>query len=158
VRVRSHPRAAQRKADVPTSSPVSPTGLAPLARTVVVTACAVSAGVHAGLVPSHLAESRALGIAFAISTVALLWAAASVAGADEPRVPCALAAALLAGFIAAYAASRTIGLPLLEPHAEPLDAVGLVTQVVQGAGLLTALRLCQPADDALSLAPRRELP
>src|SRR3954468_19919192 len=101
VRVRSHPRAARRKADVPTSSPVSPTGLAPLARTVVVTACAASAGVHAGLVPSHLAESRALGIAFAISTVALLWAAASVAGADEPRVPCALAAVMLAGLIAA---------------------------------------------------------
>jgi hypothetical protein len=142
----------------PTSLPVSPAGLAPLARTVVVTACAVSAGVHAGLVPSHLAESRALGIAFAISAVALLWAAASVARADEPPVPCALAAAMLAGLIAAYAASRTIGLPLLEPHAEPLDAVGLVTQVVQGAGLCAALRLCQPTGDSMSLAPRRELP
>jgi hypothetical protein len=48
-----------------------------------------------------LAEGRALGIAFAISALALLWAAASLAGADEPRVPCALAAVMLAGLIAA---------------------------------------------------------
>src|SRR4051795_7149543 len=142
----------------PTGLPLTASGVTPLARTVVVTACAVSAGVHAGLVPSHLAESRALGIAFAISALALLWAAASVAGADEPRVPCALAAVMLAGLIAAYAASRTIGLPLLEPHAEPLDAVGLVTQVVQGAGLCAALRLCHRGRDAMSLAKKKDPP
>jgi hypothetical protein len=72
------------------------------ARNVAVSACALSAGVHAGLVPAHLAESRPLGIAFAISAPALLWVAASLAAADAPRAHAALAAAMRAGLIGAY--------------------------------------------------------
>jgi hypothetical protein len=127
-------------------------------RTVVVIACAVSAGVHAGLVPSHLAESRALGIAFAGSALVLLWGAAGLAAADEPGAWAAPVAALLGGLIVAYAASRTVGLPLPGTHVEPVDAVGLVTQLVQGAGLCAALWLCQPARDPMSLAHRKESP
>ena len=33
----------------------------------VIVACAVSAGIHAALVPEHLEEGRAAGIAFAVS-------------------------------------------------------------------------------------------
>jgi hypothetical protein len=63
---------------------------------------------------------------------------------------------MLAALVGAYAASRTIGLPLLEPLAEPFDAAGPATQVVQGGGLCAALRLCQAPGDAMSLGLRKE--
>jgi hypothetical protein len=115
------------------------------ARCVAVVACAVSAGVHAGLVPAHLGESRALGVAFALSALVLLWAAASLAEPNAPPARAGAVAALLGGLIAAYMASRTVGLPVPGTHVEPVDAVGLVTQLLQGAGLCAALWLCQRA-------------
>jgi hypothetical protein len=116
------------------------------ARCLAVVACAVSAGVHAGLVPAHLGESRALGVAFALSALVLLWAAASLAEPNAPPARAGAVAALLGGLIAAYMASRTVGLPVPGTHVEPVDAVGLVTQLLQGAGLCAALWLCQRAD------------
>jgi hypothetical protein len=128
------------------------------ARNVVVIACALSAGIHAGLVPAHLGASRPLGIAFAVSATALLWAAASLAAAPEPRARAAGAAVILGALIAAYTASRTVGLPLLGAHVEPVDPVGLVTQVVQAAGACAALRLCQTASDPRSPVLGKEVP
>ena len=81
-----------------------------LSRNVVLVACAASAGVHAGLVPSHLVENLWLGIAFAASVGLLLALIVSLWRAGDPRRPAAPAAAVLAALIVAYSLSRTVGL------------------------------------------------
>jgi hypothetical protein len=129
-----------------------------LARNIVLMACAASAGVHAGLVPSHLAENVWLGIAFTGAVGLLLALTVSLARTGEPRRRAAPAAVLLAVLLVAYALSRTVGLAPMEEHVEPLDAVGVLTQVAQVAGLIAALFLCQPAGDAIARAARREVP
>jgi hypothetical protein len=58
--------------------------------------------------------------------------------------------------IVAYSLSRTIGLAPLEEHVEPVDAIGLLTQGVQAAGLVAALHLCHPSGGASARAARRE--
>jgi hypothetical protein len=111
----------------------------------VVAACAASAGAHAGLVPEHLADAPQLGFAFIAAVVMLL--ATAIALATRPDSVCAAQGAvlLLAALIVSYAASRTTGIPLLQPRPEALDAVGLATKVVEGLGLVFALCLSQPA-------------
>ena len=108
---------------------------------VVVLAAAVSAGIHAGLVPEHLAEMPLLGVSFIVTVLALLAIAAALAIRPEAQLPASLAAFLFAGLILAYAASRTTGLPVLEPEPERVDAIGIVTVAVQLVGLLAALWL-----------------
>ena len=111
---------------------------------IVVAACAVSAGAHAGLVPEHLREAPQVGVAFVVATGLLLAAATALAIRPGSLGAARGAALLLAGLIAFYAASRTTGIPLLEPHAEPLDAVGATTKLVEAFGLVFALRLSRP--------------
>jgi hypothetical protein len=128
-----------------------------LARNVLLVACAASAGVHAGLVPSHLVENLWRGIAFAGSVGLLLALIVSLWRAGDPRRRAApAAAAVLAALIAAYSLSRTVGLAPLEEHVEPVDAIGLLTQGVQVAGLIAALLLCHPRGGASARAARRE--
>lgn len=115
----------------------------PVAHTaiLVVLVAAASAGIHAVLVPEHLDEMPLLGASFIVSVLALLAIAAALAIRPQAQIPASLAAFLFAGLILAYAASRTTGLPVLEPEAEQVDAVGIVTVTVQLVGLLAALRL-----------------
>ena len=126
----------------------SPVVSATLARNVVLIACAASAGVHAGLVPAHLDENLWLGVAFAGSVGLLLALTVSLARIGGPRPRAAPAAAVLAALIVAYSLSRTVGLAPLEEHVEPVDAIGLLTQGVQAAGLVAALLLCHPSGGA----------
>jgi hypothetical protein len=134
----------------------SPVVSATLARNVVLVACAASAGVHAGLVPSHLVENMWLGFAFGVSVGLLLALIVSLWHAGDPRRRAAPAAAVLAALVVAYSLSRTVGLAPLEEHIEPVDAIGLLTQGVQVAGLLAALLLCHPSGGASARAARRE--
>jgi hypothetical protein len=97
-------------------------------------ACAVSAGIHAGLVVPHWHESHLLAMSFMASVLALLATALLLASRpDDGRVRLGAGLALLL-MCGAYAASRTTGLPVLAPEAEALDPVGVATQVVQLAG------------------------
>lgn len=125
---------------------------------IVVAACAVSAGVHAGLVPEHLREAPHIGIAFVVATGLLLATGTTLAIRPDSRRAARGAALLLAGLIASYAASRTIGLPLIEPHAEPLDAVGATTKLVEALGLVLALQLSRPRGDRQSLLAQEVAP
>ena len=95
-------------------------------------------------------EAAPLGVAFAVATALLLAAAAALAIEPSSLRAARGAALLLAGLVAAYGASRTTGLPLLEPHSEPLDAVGVTTKLVEGLGLVFALRLSRPVGDRRS--------
>lgn len=115
----------------------------PQAADLVAFACAASAGIHAGLVPEHLREEPRLGVAFALSVVALLsTGAATAVRPSDPRAA-RTAALLLASLIAGYAASRTTGIPLLAPNPEAADAVGVMAVSVEVVGLVFALRLGQ---------------
>jgi len=104
--------------------------------------CAASAGVHAGIVPEHLAEAGPrLATVFA-GTAALLVLAA--AWASRPRYDAwapAAAAALLAAVAVAYLLSRTTGLPGLIGDAEAVDPIGLVTSVGELLGALAGIVL-----------------
>ena len=91
-------------------------------RDVVILACAISAGIHGALVPAHLDESAAAGWAFAVSTAILALLAFALTRHPDARLPLTLAAATLAGLIAAYALAVTTGLPLLHPEPEPVDS------------------------------------
>jgi hypothetical protein len=110
----------------------------------VVFACAASAGAHAALVPEHLREEPAMGIAFLVAIALLLATGVALTIRLADRRVAAAAAILFAGLIVGYVASRTSGIPLLAPDAEALDGVGIATKVVEAAGLALALWLSQP--------------
>lgn len=111
----------------------------------VVFAAAVSAGIHAGLVPEHLAEMPLLGVSFILAVLALTGVGAAVALRPRTQLPASLAALLFGALILAYVASRTTGLPVLEPDPEPVDGIGIVTVAVQLVGALAALWLTRDA-------------
>jgi hypothetical protein len=119
----------------------------------VVFACAASAGIHAALVPEHLREEPRLGVAFALAVVVLLATAAVVALKPIDRGAARLAAGVLGGLVVCYVASRTTGIPLLDPEPEAADAVGVSAVAIELAGLVFALdRLTErPPSSAVSL-------
>jgi CHASE2 domain-containing sensor protein len=111
------------------------------ARDVAVLACALSAGVHAGLVPEHVHESTRLALAFACAAVlAGLVVVALSCWRSTPWPPTA-AALVLSCLIGAYVLSRTAGLSPLGAEREALDPVGLLTNAVEAVGLVLAVSL-----------------
>ncbi len=110
-------------------------------RDVVILACAISAGIHGALVPAHLEERAAAGWAFAVSTAILAVLATALTRRPTARLPLVLAAATLAGLLAAYALAVTTGLPLLHPEPEPVDGLAVFTKAIEAAGLVTAWSL-----------------
>jgi hypothetical protein len=109
-------------------------------RDVVITACAVSAGIHAALVPDHLTEGTAAGVGFAVA--ALLLAVAAVALTRRwTATLLAATAALFVGLLASYAFAVTTGVPVLHPDAESIDGLALFTKAVELLGLAAAADL-----------------
>ena len=123
----------------------------------VLAACAISAGAHAALVPSHLEHDPQLGLAFVVAVGALL--SLGVAVVLSPPVRAAQAATLVfAALIASYAASTTVGLPVLSVGPEPVDGVALVTKLVETVGLGFALKLNQTVGGRWSLTRQEVSP
>ena len=123
------------------------------ARNVVAVCCAASAGVHAALVPEHLHENALLGAGFAVAAVLLFTSALAFSGHPAVSPLTAPATALLLGaLIAAYALSRTVGLPVIGGEVEAVDGVGVATQVVQAVALAAAIALTNPASALTALA------
>lgn len=106
--------------------------------------CAASAGAHAGLVPAHLNGEPRLGAAFIIAVVLLVAAAVAIAVRPGDRRIVSMAGLLLAGLMLAYLATRTTGIPVLDPEPEALDVVGIATNAVEALGVLVALWLIHP--------------
>lgn len=100
--------------------------------------------------PEHLREAPQVGVAFVVAAGLLLGTSTALSIRPNSRRAARGAALLLAALIASYAASRTTGLPLIEPHAEPLDAVGTTTKLVEALGLVLALRLNRSVGDRRS--------
>jgi hypothetical protein len=108
---------------------------------VVILACAVSAGIHAALVPAHLAEGTGAGLGFAGAAAALAALVLWLTHRPASLLPVATAAATFAGLLVSYALAITTGLPLLHPDAEPVDGLALATKAIEAAGLLAAASL-----------------
>jgi hypothetical protein len=115
--------------------------LAALERDVVIVACAISAGIHAALVPGHFAEGAGPGLGFAAATVLLTGLVAGLTHRPRSSVAVVGAAVVLAGLIAGYGLATTTGIPLLHPDPEPVDGLALATKAIEAAGLLAALHL-----------------
>ena len=118
-------------------------------RYAVALACAVSAGVHAALVPDHWAEGGpALGGAFAVYAIASAAFAMAVRRPEHDGWAPAAAAAVLALTVLAYGLSRTAGLPLLISEPEALDPLGVLTSAAEVLGVLSGLLLTTRKDPA----------
>lgn len=107
-------------------------------REVVIVACAVSAGVHAALVPTHLSDGTAAGAAFLAAAVLTAGLAVGLTFTTGPALV-GLASLTLAGLILSYGLAATAGLPVVHPSPEPIDGLALATKLVEAAGLLAAL-------------------
>ena len=132
--------------------------LAVAERDAVIVACGISAGVHAALAPEHFGESKALGIGFLGSAVALAVLAVALSRHAGPVAP-ALAGALFAALLVGYGLAITVGLPLLHPQPEPIDGLAVATKVVEAAGLAAALHLLRRgrASVAVTFPPKGAL-
>ena len=119
---------------------------------VLIAACAVSAGAHAGLVPEHLREAPQLGIAFIIAVALLLAAVVALALRPDDRRIAQVAVLLLAALMVCWGVSRITGIPFLQPRPEPVDVVGLVTKLIEALGLACAVWLSQPVGGRRSSA------
>ena len=105
-----------------------------------IVACAISAGIHAALVPEHLEEGAAAAGGFAVSAVLLAALAVAVTLSARP-ILLAGAVALFAGLIASYALAVTTGVPILHPQVEPVEGLAVFTKLVELDGLLAAADL-----------------
>ena len=115
--------------------------LADLRSDIVILACAISAGIHGALAPSHFDEGTGPGLGFAAATLALAGIVVWLTWRPESMLALAAAAATLAGLLASYALALTTGVPLLHPHPEPVDSLALATKVIELVGLLAATSL-----------------
>jgi hypothetical protein len=109
-------------------------------RNIAISACGISAGIHAALTPDHFGESTGAGLGFFLATVALAGLAVALTRSASPPA-LALAVATLAGLIVAYALALTSGVPLLHPEPEPVDALALATKAIEAVGLVAAALL-----------------
>jgi hypothetical protein len=104
-----------------------------------IVACAASAGIHAALVPQHLAEGLGPGLGFLAA--ALVLAGVVIALTERTAGAVIGATVVLGGLLAVYVPATTIGLPLLHPEPERVTVLALVTKAIEAVGLLAALDL-----------------
>ena len=103
--------------------------------------CAISAGVHAALVPEHMRESVVTGAGFIAATGALAVLVVGLAARPESRAVTSFAVLVLFGLLVSYAVASTRGIPILHPDVDPIDTVGALTKGVEVLGLGLALGL-----------------
>jgi hypothetical protein len=108
-------------------------------RDLVILACAISAGIHGSLVPSHFAEGVGAGVGFVGATVLLAACATALTLRPSSELAVAGAACVLAGLLASYLLATTTGLPVLHPEPEAVDGLALATKAIEAAGLLAAV-------------------
>jgi hypothetical protein len=112
-----------------------------LRRDLLILACAISAGIHGALVPPHLEEGREIGVAFAVATVLLAASAAAVSLRPRSALAAAAATGVLGGALVLYVLAITTGLPVLHPHPEPADTLGIATKAIEAVGVLAGSTL-----------------
>jgi hypothetical protein len=114
--------------------------LAELRVDLIIITCAVSAGVHAALVPDHFREGTGAGVGFVVATV-LLAVLAVILTRRPSQLAFAATVLVFAGLIVSYALVLTTGVPVLHPDVEAVDGLALFTKAVEAIGLVTAAGL-----------------
>jgi len=116
----------------------------------VILTCAISAGIHAALVPDHFHEGTGAGLCFAVATVLLAFLAVVL---TRKRTQLALAAttAVFAGLIGSYALVLTTGFPVLHPEPEAVDGLALFTKAIEAIGFVLAASLLRRQSLAITL-------
>ena len=107
----------------------------------VILVCAISAGIHGALSPSHFDEGAGPGLGFAVATVALAGIVVWLTSRPASTLALAAAAATLTGLLASYALAITTGVPVLHPHPETVEGLALATKAIEIVGLLAATSL-----------------
>jgi drug/metabolite transporter (DMT)-like permease len=114
--------------------------LAELRTDLLILTCAISAGIHAALVPDHFEEGTGAGLGFVVATV-LLAVLAAVLTRKPTQLALLATATVFAGLIASYALAITTGLPVLHPEPEAVDGLALFTKAVELTGVGVAASL-----------------
>ena len=109
-------------------------------RDLVIAACAISAGVHAALVPDHFHEGAGAGFGFLAAAVLLAGLVVVLTARPAGTGATAAAGAVFAGLLVSYVLAATTGIPLLHPEPESIDGLALATKAIEVVGLLAALR------------------
>jgi hypothetical protein len=131
--------------------------VAELRTSIVILACAISAGIHGALVQDHFHEGTGAGLGFAVATVLL--ALLAIVGRKAPTQGwLAAAAAVFAALIASYALVVTTGMPVLHPQPEAIDGLALFTKAVEAIGLVLVASLLQRPSLALNLTQPKGTP
>ncbi len=107
---------------------------------IIILACAVSAGIHAALVPAHFREGLGPGIGFVVAT-GLLAVLAVVLTRRPSQLALAGAATVFVGLIFGYALATTTGIPVVHPEVEAVAGLAVFTKAVELVGLFTASSL-----------------
>jgi hypothetical protein len=115
--------------------------MSPTRSDAVILACAISAGIHGALAPTHFAEGVGAGIGFVVATAALALLAFALTRYPDSAVVLVGAAGVFGSLIASYALATTTGLPVLHPDPEPVDGLALATKAIDAVGLLGATSL-----------------
>jgi hypothetical protein len=123
---------------------------------IVILTCAVSAGIHAALVPDHFGEGTGAGVGFVVATV-LLALLAVILTRNPSQLAFVAAILVFAGLIVSYALVLTTGLPVLHPDVEAVDGLALFTKTVEALGLITAASLVR-RPSLLTLPQPKSLP
>jgi hypothetical protein len=124
--------------------------LAELKGDVVILACAISAGIHGALAPTHFSEGAGAGVGFVAATIALAGLVVWLTLRPTSSLAFAAAAAGFLGLLASYALAVTSGLPLLHPEREPVDGLALATKAIEALGLAAASSLVWRSAAALN--------
>jgi hypothetical protein len=124
--------------------------LAELKGDVVIVACAISAGIHGALAPTHFSERVGAGVGFVAATIALAGLVVWLTLRPTSSLAFAAAAAGFLGLLASYALAVTSGLPLLHPEREPVDGLALATKAIEALGLAAASSLVWRSAAALN--------
>jgi len=104
---------------------------------IVILTCAISAGIHAALVPDHFEEGTGAGAGFVVAAVMLALLAVALTRQTSQLVLVSTSLVFF-GLIVSYALVLTTGVPVLHPDVEAADGLALFTKAVEAAGLLTA--------------------
>jgi drug/metabolite transporter (DMT)-like permease len=123
---------------------------------IVVLACAVSAGIHAALVPGHFEEGTGAGVGFVVATVLLAILAVVLTRSPSQHALIATGA-VFSGLIVSYALVLTTGVPVLHPEIEAVDGLAVFTKAVEAVGLATAASLARNPSILTSLQPKGTL-
>jgi hypothetical protein len=111
--------------------------LAELRLDIVILTCAISAGIHAALIPDHFREGTGAGAGFVVATVLLAGLAVWLTKRPS-QLALGATVAVFAGLIVSYALVLTTGMPVLHPDVEAVDGIALFTKAVEVVGLTTA--------------------